>query len=686
MKRFLALIMTALVLLALVSCSGESAPSDSESTDGASASAADGMFTWRDLDSSYSEAEAILITLDGETVSASSEEVKHDGNIVTLCNEGCYIIRGTADDLSIVVDADSSAKLQLVLDGADITSADSAPILVRQADKVFVTLADKSENRLANGGEFAESDDGTDAAVFSREDISFNGTGSLEITSPSGHGIVAKDDLVIASGQYTISCASHGINANDSIRISDAGLNVTAGKDALHAENSDDEELGFVYIAGGSFELSAQGDGISASAYAQIDDGEFNITAGGGAANGDKHSSDGYGFFEGRPGGMGGGHFNKDDMPGEQPGGLPGDMPEKPEDNGEFPPDNMPDDMPGDFAPDGNGDNMPDMAPGGMEGDAPADMPGDKGDMRPDGNGAPNGGNNASPDDGETGGMEATKLSMTQRVSSDVDSDSASSSMKGIKAGGDLTINGGSFTLDCADDGLHSNSSIKILGGVLDIATGDDGVHADESLTVDACEITVSESYEGLEALDIMIVGGKIKITATDDGINSAGGTNTSGNGGRDGRFGGPMSVGNGTVVINGGTIYINASGDGIDSNGSLEINGGDITVVGPTVGDTSTLDFDTTGVINGASFFGTGASSMAQSFTGGTQAFLELKIRSTVSAGTTISVKNADGETVAQGTPELDFQYIIVSCDRLVNGEKYTVTVGETDYTCTAE
>lgn len=661
MKRFLSLIMTVLVLCTLCACSNESEQSDGSSTDGVIEHETDDMFTERDLDSTYDEADAVRITLQEDGASCDSDSVKIEDSRITLTEKGTYIISGTLNDGSIIVDASDSAKLQLVLDGADITSTDSAAVLVKQADKIFVTLAEESENRLANGGEFAESDEGTDAAVFSREDITFNGNGSLEITSPTGHGIVAKDDFVIASGKYNIECASHGINANDSIRIREADMSIKAGKDALHAENTDDEALGFVYIADGNYELIAEGDGISASADMEIIGGSFNISAGGGSENGKQHSSDNFCMF--------GGRFNKDDMTKENPGDMPNGMEN-------FKPSELPDDM-NDFTP----DDMPD----GMENFNPQDIPEDMKDFN--GDDMPSAPSISKPDDrqesddktkGDSDGV--TAMSSESTVSSD------STSMKGMKAGGNLTVSGGSFTFDCADDCIHSNSSVTINGGSFVLSTGDDGIHADDTLSVKECEIDITESYEGLEAVDIIIDGGNINIIADDDGINSAGGTDTSGNVGRDGRFGGPMSAGNGSIVINGGNIYINASGDGIDANGRLEINGGVITVVGPTVGDTSVLDFDTDGEINGGTFFGTGSSVMAQSFTGGTQAFIQLKIRNGGVAGTDITVTDADGDTLAEGTPELDFQYIIISCPELVKGEEYTVTVGETTQSCTAE
>lgn len=206
-----------------------------------------------------------------------------------------------------VVDAPDTAKLQLVLNGVDITSETSAALYILEADKVFVTLANGTANTLANGGSFTAIDDNNiDGALFSKQDLTLNGSGSLTVTSPTGHGIVCKDDLVVTGGTYVVNSASHGLDANDSVRIANAALTIDAGKDAIHCENSDDATKGFIYISGGTIKAEAEGDGIAASAYMQITDGAIDLLVGGGSENGSKAHSDHFGGF------MGGGHGGGD--------------------------------------------------------------------------------------------------------------------------------------------------------------------------------------------------------------------------------------------------------------------------------------------------------------------------------------------------------------------------------------
>lgn len=542
-------------------------------------SQADGdMFTDRDARTEYDESNGVLIQLSGTSAAASSNSVKISGTTITITEEATYIISGTLDDGMIIVNAPDSAKLQIVLNGVDITSETSAPLYILEADKVFITLAEGTENTLSNGGTFTAIDENNiDAAIFSKQDLTLNGSGSLTVTSPAGHGIVCKDDLVFTSGTYTVHSASHGLDANDSVRITgETNLTIDAGKDGIHSENTDDASLGFIYISNGTLNIEAEGDGIAAGAYVQIENGTFDLLVGGGSVNGSSASSENYGGFMG-----GGGH----------------------------------------------------------------------GGMRP-------------------GGSQNTTTT----------TDENSTSMKGIKAANSLLISGGTFHIDSADDSVHSDVSVTINGGIFEIASGDDAIHAEDTLTITAGTINISKSYEGLEALHVDVQGGDIKLVASDDGLNAAGGTDGSGmTGGRDGMFGGGMSSSsNGSITISGGNLYVNASGDGLDANGTLTISGGYTVVVGPTQGDTATLDYDKSATITGGTFIGTGASGMAQTFSDSEQGVFAVSVGNQ-SAGTNITLKDKNGNTIVSYAPELSFAVVIISSPDMVSGETYTITVGAT-------
>ena len=212
------------------------------------------MFSDRDFKTEY--AESAVITLAGDSASCSSDAVEINGSTVTIKDEGTYVVSGNLEDGMLIVDADDADKLQIVLQNASIHSETSAPLYIVEADKVFLTLAEGSVNTLSNGGSFVAIDDqNIDGAIYSKQDLTVNGSGSLTVTSPSGHGIVCKDDFVLTGGSCTIESASHGLDVNDSVRVANAVVTITSGKDGIHVENAEDEALGYVYAESGLFTM-----------------------------------------------------------------------------------------------------------------------------------------------------------------------------------------------------------------------------------------------------------------------------------------------------------------------------------------------------------------------------------------------------------------------------------------------
>lgn len=264
-----------------------SSASDSRTSDSSSDSdkqlTADDMFSDRDLSGDYSE--CTDITLNKSTASCSDSSVTVADGSVTITKAGTYKFSGTFTG-QIIVNAGDSDKVQLVLDNASITKEGSAALYIINADKVFVTTVSGTENTLASTGEFATSDDETniDGAIFSKSDITFNGSGTLSVKCESKHGIVTKDDLKITGGTYNITSASQGLSGKDSVRIAGGNITVTSGTDGIHSENTDDTEKGYVYISGGTLNIASGKDCIDASGTVDIKDGTFALKAGGGSS------------------------------------------------------------------------------------------------------------------------------------------------------------------------------------------------------------------------------------------------------------------------------------------------------------------------------------------------------------------------------------------------------------------
>ena len=225
-KKMTAVIMAALVI---ASFSGCGTPKNSSSDSGTPVTLLDtsDMFSSRDIESGYEESECTIIKLNGTSASIDGEGATAKKGTVKVDSEGTYLISGTLDDGIIVVDADSSDKIRLILNGVTIRSSTGAAIYVKQADKVFITLAKGTENTLSNTTD-SEMADNVDAVVFSKDDLTVNGEGSLTVTANSGHAIVCKDDLVISGGKYSITSQKKALDANDSIRIAGGTFDIDA--------------------------------------------------------------------------------------------------------------------------------------------------------------------------------------------------------------------------------------------------------------------------------------------------------------------------------------------------------------------------------------------------------------------------------------------------------------------------
>ena len=433
--------------------------------------------------------------------------------------------------------------------------------------------------------------------------------------------IFAKSDLTLnGTGSLTIvSAEGHGIVSKDDLKITGGTYDITAAGHALSGKDS-------VRIADGTFILTAEKDGIHAEnaddeekGYIYIADGDFTITSDGDGMDASSIVQIEDGTFDITAGG-GAANSQKtheSDMPG---GGMSQNI-ERPD-----------------------GKSMPQM------GEKPDEESMSQMGEKPDEESMPQMGEKP---DGEN-------------MPQDTTTDESSTSTKGIKAGGGMYLNGGTYQIDSADDSIHSNANITIADGTYTLATGDDGVHADDALTVNGGTITVTESYEGLEGLTVTINDGTIDITASDDGINTAGEK----------------------MELNGGYIHILAGGDGLDSNGDLTINGGEIYIDGPSDNGNSAIDYGdrSSAYMNGGTLVAIGNSGMAEGMSDSSkQKVLMVKLGEQMEAGDVV-LTDSEGNVIVSYTALKSYDCVIISTAEVENGATYTLTTSGTTTEVTAE
>ena len=462
-------------------------------------------FSSADEDSTYDENSAVKISLSDSGSHIDGSGAAADGDVITISQEGEYVISGTLTDGQIVIDASKDDVVQIILDNAKITNKNGSAILVTSAKKLVITLAQGSTNTVKDGEEYKDdSDDAPDASIYADEDLTINGSGSLEVVGNYKNGIKSVDDLIIMSGQIYISASEDGIRGKDSLIIAGGNVTVAAGTNGLKANNSGDDQKGYIAIEGGEIEIVSGDIGIQAESAILFDSGTVNIT----------------------------------------------------------------------------------------------------------------------------------------------------SEQDSVNCNGTIVVAGGDITLSAGDDGMHANDILKVVGGSIKIAM----------------------SYEGLEGAMVSIAGGNISIKASDDGINAAGGND------------GDMrpndmfdQSGSYSINISGGTVYIDSGGDGVDSNGGLFFSGGITTISGPTESMNGGVDSNGQFEISGGTLVVLSSSGMMETPETAAQPVLTVVFDSNQQAGSSYSVKDNGGNTVASFTSVKTYQCVMITSPDFVQGEAYTFSSGGT-------
>lgn len=391
------------------------------------------MFTDRDMDASYDESSAVTITFTEEAAACSNDTVNISDSTITISEAGTYILEGSSENMQVLIDAEESDKIQLVLSDLTLSCETSAPIYVKNADKVFVTLAPDTNNTLSTTNEYIQTDDNTvDAVLFSKADLTLNGSGSLTISSPYGHGVVSKDDLTVTGGTYSMTCARHGLSGKDSVRILDGTFYLTTTKDGIHASNDDDDMLGYIYIAGGTFTISSDDDGIHADSTLYIEGGDLDIVKS-------------YEGLEGQTITILDGNISivsSDDGINASSGSSTSDNNQMPDSDNPCD-EQIPDSAPNGTAP-GNG-QIPDNTPDSKQ--IPDNAPTEN---APDSENIPDN----APDNNNS------EIFLNNTGNFDMDADESCT----------LTISGGTLTIDADGDGIDTNGYFYMTGGTVFIA------------------------------------------------------------------------------------------------------------------------------------------------------------------------------------------------------------------------
>lgn len=658
-------------------------------TDGSSGTAVTGTVTVT-INGSSTPGEASIV-LNGDSIAVTGSGATASGSTVTITSAGTYTISGTLNDGQVIVDSDAEEDVTLVLNGVDITCSDSAPIYVVNAANAVITLADGTANYITDGSTYQYETTDTDepnAAIFSKDDLKINGSGSLTVDANFNNGISSSDDLDIISGNITVTAINHGIKGKDSVVITDGTIAVSAGGDGIQSDNDEDTSKGYVTIAGGTLDITAASDGIQAETTVLISGGDVTVSAGGGSSSGSTDSGKGIKAVVGVAIDGGTVNVNSADDAVHTDGsiGITG---------GSLTLSTADDAIHGESSVAISGGTISVTAC--YEGIDSPDITIDDATVSivssGDGisavslDGASSTvsiyGGTVTISAGEDGIQAESQVLISGGTITITSGGGSSSSVgstesaKAIKAATDITISGGAITINSADDGIHSNDTITISAGDITISSGDDGIHADSSITIDGGEIDITKCYEGIESSVITINDGTIHLVSSDDGINCAGGADGSSMNGRPGQNNFSSNSDN-HVDIHGGYIVMNTEGDGFDSNGSATMTGGTMIINGPTQNNNGAIDYDGTFEMSGGFLLAVGSSGMAESpSSSSTQETLSASYGSTQSGGTMLHIETEAGEEILTFVPTKNYQSVVLCSADIAVGTTYVFYSG---------
>ncbi len=222
-------------------------------------------FSQNDLNSDWQSDSATQITFSGDSAKINGNGAYFANGNVHIIYAGKYILSGELSNGSIIVDADGDDKIWLMMNGVSLNCDDNAAIIVEQADNVYITLKSDTENTIKTGKEYSSEakQSGIDGAIYSRDDLTINGSGKLSVTAEYSHGIVCNDDLKITGGNINVTSEKDAFHANDSVRIRKADVTLTAGDDGITASNDDRSD--YIYVESGNVNITKCYEGLEAN-------------------------------------------------------------------------------------------------------------------------------------------------------------------------------------------------------------------------------------------------------------------------------------------------------------------------------------------------------------------------------------------------------------------------------------
>lgn len=248
----------------------------------------DFMPNWSDSDLADTfDDTATVIMFNGNEISVKGNGVVTSQQGIKINAPGSYVLSGKLDDGSVTVSVGDTQMVHIVLNGVDLSSSTTSPLYIINAEKTVITLAEGTENYLTDAASYVypDGDNEPNACLFSNDDITINGKGTLYIKGNYNNGIGTDNDLKIISGTISVAAFKNGLKGKDSISIRGGSIDIQAGKDGLKVKNNTEAGEGYIYIEGGTLQVSAKDDALQAVTSIMMTGGSVTLKSGGKSIN-----------------------------------------------------------------------------------------------------------------------------------------------------------------------------------------------------------------------------------------------------------------------------------------------------------------------------------------------------------------------------------------------------------------
>lgn len=239
-----------------------------------------------DLDAMW-DSKATFVELDDSGIKINGTGATANGSDLTINREGTYVLSGSLTDGQIKVSVEKTEKVHIVLNSVNVSCSDSSAMYIVSADKVSLTLAKDTVNSFVDGKTYSYATGETEhnSCIYSKDDLTINGSGTLNVTGNFNNGIATTNDLKIVSGTITVAAVNNAIKGKDSIAINSGVINVSSQDDGLKVENELEAEKGYLCIEGGTVTINAGDDALQSVQSVTISGGMTTVTALGQAIN-----------------------------------------------------------------------------------------------------------------------------------------------------------------------------------------------------------------------------------------------------------------------------------------------------------------------------------------------------------------------------------------------------------------